>query len=58
MQPAQQSPDPAETTRRARFSELPKRLLSEEMVEEQVATVPDPAKNTYNADEWLVRYCL
>ncbi|GAA3485271.1 hypothetical protein [Streptomyces yanii] len=58
MQPAQESPDPAEMARRARFGRLPKRILPEEMVEERAATVPDPAKNTYNADEWLVRYCL
>ncbi|MET8538791.1 hypothetical protein ABZV67_45935 [Streptomyces sp. NPDC005065] len=58
MRPAHQSPDPAETARRARFGTLPKRIRAEEMVEERAATVPDPAKNTYNADEWLVRYCL
>ncbi|MGW1894399.1 hypothetical protein ACWCP6_29785 [Streptomyces sp. NPDC002004] len=58
MQPAHKNPDPAESARRARFGELPKRIRPEEMVEEQAATAPDPAKDTYNADEWLVRYCL
>jgi len=58
MQPTQESPDAAEAARRARFGKLPKRIRPEEMVEERAATVPDPAKNTYNADEWLVRYCL
>lgn len=58
IQPAQKTPDPAETARRARFGKLPERICLEEMVEERAATVPDPAKNTYNADEWLVRYCL
>ncbi|MCX5097461.1 hypothetical protein OOK36_54355 [Streptomyces sp. NBC_00365] len=42
----------------ARFGELPKRILPEEMIEERAATMPNPAMNTYNADEWLVRYCL
>ncbi|MCX5316822.1 hypothetical protein [Streptomyces sp. NBC_00154] len=58
MQPALESPDHAETVRRARFGELPKRILPEEMIEERAATVPNPTTNTYNADEWLVRYCL
>ncbi|WP_329449591.1 hypothetical protein OG894_01030 [Streptomyces sp. NBC_01724] len=40
------------------FGELPKRILPEEMIEERAATMPNPATNTYNADEWLVRYCL
>ncbi|MCX5315762.1 hypothetical protein [Streptomyces sp. NBC_00154] len=58
MQSAQEGPDPAETARRARFGKLPKRIRTEEMVEEQATTVPDPAKDTYSPDEWLVRYCL
>jgi hypothetical protein len=58
MGPAQRRPDPAETVRRARLGELPKRILSQEMVEQRAATVPDPAKDTYSADEWLVRYCV
>ncbi|MGW3886125.1 hypothetical protein ACWEC4_40035 [Streptomyces sp. NPDC005055] len=58
MQPAQETPDPAETARHARFGKLPERIRPEEMVEERAATAPGPSKNTYNADEWLVRYCL
>ncbi|WP_328885044.1 hypothetical protein [Streptomyces sp. NBC_00316] len=58
MKPAQDSPDAAETIRRARFRELPKRIRLEEMVEERAATVQDPARDTYNAHQWLVRYCL
>ncbi|MGY5036571.1 hypothetical protein ACWC9U_38520 [Streptomyces sp. 900116325] len=50
MQPAPESPDPAETVRSARFGELPKRIVPEEMIEERPATMPSPATN-YNADE-------
>lgn len=48
----------AEAARRARFGRLPERIRLEQTVEERPATVPDPARDTYNADEWLVRYCL
>jgi hypothetical protein len=51
-------PDDAAAVRHERFSTLPPRILPEEMVEEQAATAPDPAKETYNPDDWLVRYSL
>jgi hypothetical protein len=52
------APDAAESVRHARFGKLPERIRLEDTVEEQPATVPDPAKDTYNPDEWLVRNCL
>ncbi|WP_377272992.1 hypothetical protein [Peterkaempfera sp. SMS 1(5)a] len=58
MRSAQNTSEAAEAARRARFGRLPERIRPEEMVEEQAATVPDPARDTYNSDEWLVRYCL
>jgi hypothetical protein len=51
-------PDVAETGRRARFGTLPERIRLEDTIEEHPATVPDPAKDTYNPDEWLVRNSL
>ena len=48
----------AEVVRRARFGKLPERVRLEDTVEERPATVPDPARDTYNSDEWLVRTCL
>ncbi|GAA3043652.1 hypothetical protein [Streptomyces glomeratus] len=53
-----QAPDAAETVRRARFGTLPERIRPQDMVEEKPATLPDPARDTYNPDEWLVRTCL
>lgn len=50
--------DVAEAGRRARFGALPDRIRLEDTVEERPATVPDPARDTYNPDEWLVRSCL
>ena len=47
----------AKALRNARFGALPERIRLEDMVEEKPATVPDPARDTYNPDEWLVRYC-
>jgi hypothetical protein len=44
--------------RRARFGKLPERIRPEQLVEEQPATVPDPARDTYNSDDWLTRTCL
>ncbi|ANP50855.1 hypothetical protein J2Z21_005234 [Streptomyces griseochromogenes] len=41
-----------------RFSRLPERIRPEDTVETKPATLPDPARDQYNADEWLVRYCL
>ncbi|MFJ5268712.1 hypothetical protein [Streptomyces sp. NPDC088358] len=54
-----QEPGRAEAAvRRARFGALPERIRLEDTVEERPATVPDPARDAYNADEWLVRTCL
>ncbi|MFI5684056.1 hypothetical protein [Streptomyces sp. NPDC051636] len=44
--------------RRARFGTLPQRVRPEHTVEERPATLPDPARDAYDPDEWLVRYCL
>ncbi|MFC4036076.1 hypothetical protein ACFO3J_32135 [Streptomyces polygonati] len=46
--------DAAEVARRARFGALPARIRLEDTVEELPATVPDPAKNTYSDDDWLI----
>ncbi|MGW1541944.1 hypothetical protein ACWCPM_17220 [Streptomyces sp. NPDC002309] len=48
----------AAALRRERFGALPARIRLEDTVEERPATVPDPTKDTYNPDEWLVRTCL
>ncbi|MFD8385451.1 hypothetical protein ACFV2X_44200 [Streptomyces sp. NPDC059679] len=58
MAQPEQIRDNAETARRARFGTLPQRIRLEDTVEEQPAIAPDPAKDTYNADEWLTRNCL
>ncbi|WP_030866615.1 hypothetical protein [Streptomyces sp. NRRL S-37] len=50
--------DGAATARHARFGRLPEPVRAEDMVEERPAVAPDPARNAYDADEWLVRYCL
>lgn len=44
--------------RRARFGRLPEPVRPQDTVEEQPATRPDPARDAYDPDEWLVRYCL
>jgi hypothetical protein len=51
-------PDVAEAARRARFGALPERVRLADTVEERPATVPDPVRNAYNDDEWLVRTCI
>ncbi|MFJ4468087.1 hypothetical protein ACIP2X_11515 [Streptomyces sp. NPDC089424] len=51
-------PTGAEAVRRERFGKLPERIRLEDTVEERPAVLPDPAKDTYNPDEWLVRTCL
>ncbi|MFJ9815052.1 hypothetical protein ACIRU3_07225 [Streptomyces sp. NPDC101151] len=48
----------AGTASRSRFSRLPERIRLEDTVETKPATLPDPARDRYSADEWLVRYCL
>ncbi|MFD8809388.1 hypothetical protein [Streptomyces sp. NPDC059597] len=47
----------ADTERHDRFGALPERIRPEDMVETRPATTPDPARDRYHADEWLVRYC-
>ncbi|MGJ5751743.1 hypothetical protein FB563_7349 [Streptomyces puniciscabiei] len=53
---AQDTTDAA-VLRRTRFGSLPERIRPEDTVETRPATVPDPARDTYNPDEWLIRYC-
>ncbi|WP_105968744.1 hypothetical protein [Streptomyces geranii] len=48
----------AEAVRHTRFGRLPERIRLEDMTAGQPASVPDPARNAYNEDEWTVRYCL
>ncbi|WP_372511288.1 hypothetical protein [Streptomyces cylindrosporus] len=50
--------DSDEAGRRARFGSLPERIRLEDTIEERPAVAPDPARDAYNADEWLVRTCL
>ncbi|MEU6671050.1 hypothetical protein [Streptomyces sp. NPDC046727] len=40
-----------------RFSHLPERIRPQDTVETKPATLPDPTRDTYNPDEWLIRYC-
>ncbi|MFD9094791.1 hypothetical protein [Streptomyces collinus] len=58
-QPRQTPPEDAGTADPGpgRFSRLPERIRPEDTVETKPATVPDPARDTYNPDEWLIRYC-
>jgi hypothetical protein len=58
MNHARKATDAAGATRRERFGTLPERVRPQEMVEERAVTVPDPAKDTYHADDWVVRYGL
>ncbi|MGK5442935.1 hypothetical protein ACSNN7_14135 [Micromonospora sp. URMC 105] len=55
MRPTQAGTDRTAAVRKARFGKLPERIRPEDMVEEQATSVPDPAKDTYNSDEWLIR---
>ena len=47
--------DSAEAARHARYGKLPERIRLEDTTEEQPATSPDPAKDRYDDDEWLIR---
>ncbi|MEU0335445.1 hypothetical protein [Streptomyces sp. NPDC006193] len=47
----------ADASRRDRFGTLPERIRPQDTVETKPATAPDPARDTYNPDEWLIRYC-
>jgi hypothetical protein len=58
MTNAKKVQDAAEIVRHARFGRLPERILLEDTIQELPATAPDPAKDTYNADEWLTRNAL
>ncbi|MCE3030114.1 hypothetical protein [Streptomyces sp. CMSTAAHL-2] len=59
MEPRKTAQDTAEAAaqRRERFGTLPERIRPEDTVETSPATLPDPARDRYHADEWLVRYC-
>ncbi|MFE6286622.1 hypothetical protein [Streptomyces sp. NPDC057877] len=50
--------DAGREVRQSRFGSLPERIRVEDMVEERPAVPHDPARDAYNADEWLVRVCL
>lgn len=52
------SQEPERAARQARFGRLPERIRPEDMVQEVPAADPDPARDTYNPDEWMVRYAL
>lgn len=54
----EQTTETVEAARQSRFGRLPERIRPEDMVVSQPASVPDPAKDSYNEDEWTVRYCL
>jgi hypothetical protein len=47
----------AAALRHDRFGTLPERIRPEDTIETRPATTPDPARDTYNPDEWLIRYC-
>jgi hypothetical protein len=55
MTDTEKTRDAAETTGEARFGRLPKRIRLEDTVQEVPATTPDPARDAYNPDEWVVR---
>lgn len=55
---AHREPDTAATARRARFGTLPERVRPEDTVETLPAAPRDPARDAFDPDEWLVRYCL
>ncbi|MFF7970334.1 hypothetical protein [Streptomyces sp. NPDC007905] len=59
-EPRKSPQEAAETAapRPSRFSHLPERIRPQDTVETRPATLPDPARDRYSADEWLVRYCL
>jgi hypothetical protein len=55
MTNAEKAQDADEAARHARFGRLPERIRLEDTIQEVPATAPDPAKDTYNPDEWVVR---
>ncbi|MEV5234426.1 hypothetical protein [Streptomyces pseudogriseolus] len=54
---AQEDDDVAARARHARFGSLPEPVRVEDLIEERPAVAPDPARFSYDPDEWLVRYC-
>ncbi|MCM3301862.1 hypothetical protein M4D73_27170 [Streptomyces pseudogriseolus] len=54
---AQEDDDVAARARHARFGSLPEPVRVEDLIEERPAVTPDPARFSYDPDEWLVRYC-
>ncbi|GGX96961.1 hypothetical protein [Streptomyces fructofermentans] len=55
MANSEEDQDTAAAARQARFGSLPERIRPEDTVQEVPATDPDPAKDTYDSDEWLTR---
>lgn len=51
----QDSEGAARQARRVRFGSLPERIRLEDTVQALLATTPDPARDAYNDDEWLIR---
>ncbi|GAB3966399.1 hypothetical protein GCM10028832_24420 [Streptomyces sparsus] len=50
-------PDTERTARLARFGKLPERIPPEDTFPGVTVTEPDPARDAYDSDEWLIRYC-
>ncbi|WP_165956365.1 hypothetical protein [Streptomyces hainanensis] len=57
MSETQRSLDEAAEARHVRFGALPERIRPEDRFEEVPAAAPDPARDLYNDDDWLVRAC-
>ncbi|MGW3241385.1 hypothetical protein [Streptomyces sp. NPDC001070] len=55
QQPREPVLDEAAQARRARFGKLPERIRPEDTFAGAPATTPDPARDTFNPDEWLIR---
>lgn len=55
QEPRKPVQDEAAEARHARFGRLPKRIRPEDTFAGTPATTPDPARDTYNPDEWLIR---
>ena len=55
MTDPQQTGDAAERARRARYGTLPEPIRLEDTIQEVPASVPDPARDAYDPDEWLKR---
>jgi hypothetical protein len=58
MSDAKKVPDAAATARHDRFGKLPERIRPEDTVQLVPAVAPDPARDSYNHDEWLTRNAL